>query len=167
MSDNKDFNIENIIFKYIDEFKFLFFPDQWSSVFLDYSKNEILAMLLIYRKNKVNMSEVAEYINAPLNTATGVISRLEKKMIVERRRDNEDKRVVMITFTQNGKEFILEEKKHIEYYVKEVYKALTQEEKNSVMSVINKVYTVLKTGNDKSSKEEERNVKKVRRITIE
>lgn len=166
MTDNKEFNIENIIFKYIDEFKFLFFPDQWSSVFLDYSKNEILAMLLIYRKNKVNMSEVAEYINAPLNTATGVISRLEKKKIVERTRDNEDKRVVMITFTQNGKEFILEERKQIEYYIKEVYKALTQEEKNAVMSVINKVYTVLKTGNDKS-KEEEKTVKKVRRITIE
>lgn len=166
MTDNKEFNIENIIFKYIDEFKFLFFPDQWSSVFLDYSKNEILAMLLIYRKNKVNMSEVAEYINAPLNTATGVISRLEKKKIVERTRDNEDKRVVMITFTQNGKEFILEERTQIEYYIKEVYKALTQEEKNAVMSVINKVYTVLKTGNDKSN-EEEKTVKKVRRITIE
>lgn len=166
MTVNEDFNIESVIFKYIDEFKFLLFPDQWSSVFLDYSKNEILAMLLIYRKNKVNMSEVAEYINAPLNTATGVISRLEKKMIVERTRDNEDKRVVMIALTQNGQEFIKDEKKQIEYYFKKVYNALTKGEKSAAISIVNKVYSTLKEGMDKSE-EEEKTVKKVKRITIE
>lgn len=166
MTVNKDFNIELVIFKYIDEFKFLLFPDQWSSVFLDYSKNEILAMLLIYRKNKVNMSEVAEYINAPLNTATGVISRLEKKMIVERTRDNEDKRVVMIALTRNGEEFIKDEKKQIEYYFKKVYNILTEEEKSSAISIVNKVYSTLKAGMDGSEKEE-KPIRKVKRIIIE
>lgn len=37
-NNNEPFNFESIIFNYIDEFKFLFFPDQWSNVFLDYSK---------------------------------------------------------------------------------------------------------------------------------
>jgi DNA-binding MarR family transcriptional regulator len=166
MTVNEDFNIESVIFKYIDEFKFLFFPDQWSSVFLDYSKNEILAMLIIYRKNKVSMSEVAEYINAPLNTATGVVSRLEKKMIVERTRDNEDKRVVMIALTQNGQEFIKDEKKQIEYYFKKVYNALTEEEKSASISIANKIYSTLKAGMDRSEKEE-KPVKKIKRITIE
>ena len=166
MTTNEDFNIETVIFKYIDQFKFLFFPDQWSSVFLDYSKNEILAMLLIYRKNKVNMSEVAEYINAPLNTATGVITRLEKKMIVERTRDTEDKRIVMINLTQNGQEFIKAEKKQIEYYVKKVYNALTEEEKSVAISIVNKVIHTLKVGMDRSE-DEEKPVKKVKRITIE
>ena len=70
--------IENIIFNYIDEFKVLFFPEQWSNIFLDFSKNEILALLFLYRKKNANMTEIAEYIMAPLNTATGVIARLEK-----------------------------------------------------------------------------------------
>ena len=166
MTTNEDFNIESIIFKYIDEFKFLLFPDQWSSVFLDYSKNEILAMLLIYRKNKVNMSEVAEYINAPLNTATGVITRLEKKMIVERIRDTEDKRIVMINLTENGEKFIKDEKKQIEYYVKKVYNSLTEEEKSAVISIVNKVIHTLKVGMDRSENEE-KPVKKVKRIIIE
>jgi len=76
MDQNK---IESIVFNYIDEFKVLFFPEQWSDIFLDFSKNEILALLFLYRRNNVNMTEIAEYIMAPLNTATGVISRLEKK----------------------------------------------------------------------------------------
>jgi len=166
MTTNEDFNIESIIFKYIDKVKFLLFPDQWSSVFLDYSKNEILAMLLIYRKNKVNMSEVAEYINSPLNTATGVITRLEKKMIVERTRDTEDKRIVMINLTQNGQEFIKDEKKQIEYYVRKVYNSLTEEEKSVAISIVNKVIHTLKVGMDRSE-DEEKPVKKVKRITIE
>ena len=76
--------IEEIIFNYIDEFKVLFFPQQWSNIFLDFSKNEILALLFLYRKKDANMTEIAEYIMAPLNTTTGVIARLEKKLMVER-----------------------------------------------------------------------------------
>ncbi|WP_160685043.1 MarR family transcriptional regulator [Clostridium sp. C2-6-12] len=165
MTINEDFNIEGLIFNCIDECKFLLFPDKWSNAFLDYSKNEILAMLLIYRKGKVNMSEVAEYINAPLNTATGVISRLEKKLIVERIRDTQDKRVVMISLTEIGKDFILNEKTHIEYYFRKIYEALTEEEKKSVISIVTKVISILKT--NPNITEEEKQSKKVKRIIIE
>ena len=166
MAVNKDFNIESMIFDYIDEFKFLFFPDQWSSVFLDYSKNEILAMLFIYRKKTVNMTEIAEYINAPLNTATGVIGRLEKKMIAKRTRDVEDKRVVNISLTQQGQAFIEDEKKILEYYFKKLYEILSEEEKRAAMSIVNKVIAVVKAGTSEDKKEE-KEVKKVKRIMIE
>lgn len=165
MTINEDFNIEGLIFKCIDECKFLLFPDKWSNAFLDYSKNEILAMLLVYRKGKVNMSEVAEYINAPLNTATGVISRLEKKLIVERIRDTQDKRVVMISLTEIGKDFILNEKNNIEYYFRKIYEALTEEEKMAIISIVTKVISILKT--DRNITDQEKPSKKVKRITIE
>lgn len=73
MGDREVNFLEDMLFKYIDEFKILFFPEQWANVFLECSKNEILTLLLIYRKYSVNMTEVADYIGAPLNTATGVI----------------------------------------------------------------------------------------------
>lgn len=166
MTTDKDFGFESIIFEYIDELKFLFFPDQWSSAFLDYSKNEILALIFLYRNISVNMTEVAAYINAPLNTTTGVISRLEKKMMVERKRDNEDRRVVNIVLTKKAEEFINEEKKIIEYYCKEVYKALTEEEKVVAMSIFKKVTSVLRLGKDREN-QEDKSVKKVKRIIIE
>ena len=92
--------MESTVFNYIDEFKVLFFPEQWSDIFLDYSKNEILALLFLYRRKNANMTEIAEYIMAPLNTATGVIGRLEKKLMVERIRSAEDRRIVLITLTE-------------------------------------------------------------------
>lgn len=166
MTSNQSLDFESIIFQYIDELKFLFFPDQWSSAFLDYSKNEILAILFLYRNNSANMTEISDYINAPLNTTTGVVSRLEKKLMVERIRDEKDRRVVNIVLTKKAKEFVAKEKKLIEYYFKEVYKALTDEEKVAAMSIFNKVISVLKQGKNMVS-EDRNTVKKIKRIIIE
>ncbi len=158
------FNFESMIFNYIDEFKFLFFPDQWSNVFLDYSKNEILTLIFLYRNKNANMTEIADYINAPLNTATGVVGRLEKKLMVERIRGKEDRRVVNIVLTKAAEEFINQEKTIIEYYFKEIYKVLTEEEKAAAISIFGKVGSVLRQGR-KNQKGEE--IKKVKRINIE
>jgi len=166
MATKEGLDIESIIFDYIDQFKFLLFPDQWSSVFLDYSKNELLALLFLYKNKTANMTEIAEYITAPLNTTTGVVGRLEKKKMVERRRGNEDRRVVNIVLTKCAEEFIDQEKKFIEYYFKEIYKALTEEEKKAALSIFTKVVAVLKKGNN-TSNGENKEAKKVKRIIIE
>jgi DNA-binding MarR family transcriptional regulator len=153
---------ESLIFNFIDEFKFLFFPDKWSTVFLDYSKNELLALLFLYRKKTANMTEIAEYINAPLNTATGVVGRLEKKLMVERRRGNEDRRVVNIVLTKTALDLINQEKKDIEYYFKEIYKVLSDDEKSAAISIFGKVVDILRQG-----KSSDKAPKKVKRIIIE
>ncbi len=163
MENYKDFLIESLIFSYIDEFKFLLFPDESNRFFLDYSKNEVFTMLFVYQKKVVNVTEIAEYINAPLNTATGVISRLEKKMLLKRSRDHIDKRVVKIQLTEEGKAFIETEKKMLEYYFKKIYVALSDEEKSVALGIINKIIKVLKT----KSTHEEGPIKKVKKITIE
>lgn len=163
MEGNKDFSIEALIFNYIDEFKFLLFPDESSRVFLDYSKNEIFTLLFIDQKRVVNVTEIAEYINAPLNTATGVINRLEKKMLLQRSRDQIDKRVVKVCLTEQGKAFLEKEKKMLVYYFKKIFEVLTEEEKRMVLEIINKIIKVLKT----KPEQKEGQIKKVRRITIE
>jgi len=165
MTFNEGFNFEKIIFDYIDEVKFLFFPDQWSSAFLDYSKNEILTLLFLYRNKSGNMTEISDYINAPLNTTTGVVGRLEKKSMVERKRDANDRRIVNIVLTEKAIEFIDEEKKVIEYYFKEVYKVLTDDEKAAAINIFKKVGSILKEEKNKAKEEEP--VKKVKRIIIE
>ena len=166
MIQDGNIDIENIVFSYIDEFKFLFFPDQWNSAFLDYSKNEILALLFLYRYKTANMTEISEYINAPLNTTTGVIGRLEKKEMVERTRSVEDRRIVQIILTEKAKEFINKEKEIIEYYVKKIYSTLTEEEKASAMNILRKVTEVLYDRINKA-RDIDVIVKKVKKINIE
>ncbi|HEY8889552.1 MAG TPA: MarR family transcriptional regulator [Clostridium sp.] len=158
--------IEKIVFNYIDEFKVLFFPEQWSEIFLDFSKNEILALLFLYRKRNANMTEIAEYIMAPLNTATGVIGRLEKKMMVERIRSKIDRRIVLITLTQVGNVVIEKEKANIIKYITRIYEKLTEDEISAVLSIYNKVFEVFKEDTN-PVKEEGLHVKKLKRIIIE
>lgn len=111
------------------------------------------------------MTEIAEYIKAPLNTATGVITRLEKKQIVERTRDNEDRRVVKINLTKKGEEDFKAAKDLVDFYIKKLYKELNEEEKRAAFSIVSKVMTILKEGKDNTK--EDKVVKKVRRINIE
>ncbi|MBC8061803.1 MAG: MarR family transcriptional regulator [Clostridiaceae bacterium] len=158
--------IESTVFNYIDEFKVLFFPEQWSDIFLDFSKNEILALLFLYRKKNANMTEIAEYIMAPLNTATGVIGRLEKKLMVERIRSAEDRRIVLITLTEAASVVIEKEKAMIIKYLTKVYGILTEEEISSVLSIYKKVVGVFKESKNQV-KEEESPVKNIRKISIE
>ena len=158
--------IESIVFNHIDEFKILFFPQQWSKIFLDFSKNEILALLFLYRKKDANMTEIAEYIMAPLNTTTGVITRLEKKLMVERVRSAEDRRIVLITLTEVAKRLIESEKIMITEYFTKIYGSLTDEEISSALSIYKKVIGVFK-GNVNPVKEEEIYMKKLRKINIE
>lgn len=166
MKEKSNLNIEAVIYNYIDEFKSLILQGKKDSVLLDYSKNEVLAILFLYRKKVTNVSEIAEYIEAPLNTATGVISRLEKKNIVERRRDSEDKRVVNIIFTKTGEELFENEKELYSSYIIKVYNALSDEEKATALSIINKVISVLKAENSETNTDE-KPVKRVKRINIE
>lgn len=157
--------IESLVFNYIDEFKVLFFPEQWNEIFLDFSKNEILALLFLYRKKNANMTEIAEYIIAPLNTATGVIARLEKKLMVERIRSTEDRRIVLITITENANIVIEEEIAIIIKYIIRIYGRLTEEEISSALSIYKKVLGVFKES--KNLVKEEILVKKIRKIIIE
>ncbi|WP_291635507.1 MarR family transcriptional regulator [Clostridium sp.] len=158
--------IEKNFFNCFDEFKVLFFPQQWSDIFLDFSKNEILALLFLYRKKNANMTEIAEYIMAPLNTATGVIARLEKKLMVERIRSDQDRRIVLITLTEAANIVIEKAKAMIIKYIINIYSKLTEDEISSALSIYQKVLGVFKESVC-LSKEEESPAKKLRKIIIE
>ena len=157
---------ENQFYKLLDEIKILFFPDKWGTTLFDYSKNELMAITFIYRKNKVNISEIADYLMSPLNTVTGVINRLEKKGIVQRIRDKDDKRIVNISLTEKGLNEYNQGKESVIYYFKEIYSDLSEEERQAIFKVFTKVLKVIST--DKKKKEEKNETgKRIKKITIE
>lgn len=165
MEFNKSIDFESIIFSYIDEFKFLFSPSKWSSAFLDYSKNELMVLLFLSRFKTANVTEISKYINAPLNTTTGVINRLEAKKMIDRIRSKEDRRIVEIILTDKANKYMNEEKKIIIELVKDIYNELTEKEKTAVLSLIVKAKRIL--SNKFNNKGEAPKNKKIKKITIE
>lgn len=157
--------IEDFIFDFFDKFKPLFFPEKWSNTFMDYSKNEIFALLYVYRKGTVTMSEIADYIGVPLNTATGIISRLEKRNVLKRYRDSVDKRVVVVNLTDDGLEFIKNELNTISYYYSKLMDSISEDEKILLLKLFSKLLElILQDLPDRTKPDKD---KKIRKIIIE
>ena len=158
--------IEEFMYEFIDKFKLLFYPGQWNNTFLDYSKNEIFALLFVYRKGRVTMSEIAEYIGVPLNTATGIIGRLEKRGVLNRQRDTIDKRVVTVNITPEGMEFLKNELNIISYYYNKLMDSISEEEKILLLKLIGNFLDVI-TQELPSKANADKQKMKARKITIE
>ena len=154
--------LSQFIIDYIEEVKELLSSDLWENVFLNCSKNEVLIFWLLYRRGEVNMTEVADYIHVPLNTATGIINRMEKNGVIVRTRSAEDRRVVHISFSEKGTvqfDALLSEMVH---YGLQVVNSLTGEEMDLLRNMTAKVLEVLR-----QEKQKEAKPKKIRKIEIE
>lgn len=158
--------MEEFIFEFIDQCRILFYPEQWNGTFLDYSKNEVFALLYVYRENSANMTEISDYLGIPLNTTTGVIGRLEKRGVIKRERDVVDKRVVTITICEAGKELVTKQLKEMEHYYRLLMDNLTDEDKTILYRLIGKFFDIIK--NDLITKNQSPEAKKtIRKIIIE
>lgn len=150
------------IINYIEEVKELLSSNIWDNIFLNCSKNEVLIFWLLYRRNEVNMTEIAEYIHVPLNTATGIINRMEKNELIVRNRSKDDKRVVLIGFSEKGMVQFQSLVNELMYYGMTVMSSFTKEEIELFHKMTNKVKEMLR-----QEKKKEETPKKVRKIAIE
>ncbi|MDD3796761.1 MAG: MarR family transcriptional regulator [Lachnospiraceae bacterium] len=156
---------EQLIFQVLDQCHFMFFPNQWIDFTMDYSKNELLALLLVYRKGETNMTDVADYIMSPLNTATGVIGRLEKRGMVSRQRSEQDKRVMTVALSAEGRKAVKQFFEEVNQCFKKVLGVLSADEIASVLQVLQKAIMVLNTDSEDGAVSEEKK-KSVRKINI-
>ncbi len=151
-----------MIIDYIEEVKELLSSEIWENIFLNCSKNEALIFWLLYLKNEVNMSEIAEYIHVPLNTATGIVGRLEKNGLIVRTRSAEDKRVVLIGFSEKGQAQFQSLIGELMNYGMKIFCSFTEEEIALFLRMTAKAREVLR-----QEKKKETAPSKVRKITIE
>jgi len=66
------------------------------------SMTHLLLMTLLETHGPLPMSRVAELLGCGLPTATGIVSRMEERALVERQHDNDDRRVVTLRLSQEG-----------------------------------------------------------------
>lgn len=150
------------IYQFIEEIKELLSPQIWENLLMNCTKNEICIFWLLYRKGEANMTEIAEYIHVPLNTATGIIARMEKNEFVIRSRAKEDKRVVTIQLAEKGRRQVDELVKVLTSYAMQILTSFTKEEMDVFYKMTDKVVKILK---QEKQKEEGKN--RVRKIMIE
>jgi len=155
-------NLENSLFDLIDQVKVIISEDFWENILMNCTKNELFVLLLLYRKSDVNMTQIAEYIGAPLNTTTGIVGRMEKKDMVRRVRSEGDKRVVTIVLTDFGQKQVGDILGMFLKHGQMVISTLSAEELTLMSGVIGKVVAILQNSKRISVTTE----KKIRKIEI-
>ncbi len=153
--------IEQEIFQYFDSLKDLLSSSLWDNILLNCTKNEIIVLWFLYQQKEVNMTQIAEYIHVPLNTATGILTRMEKRDLVIRQRSIEDKRIVTIQLSEKGLNQIQAVIKELAYYVTKVYAAFTKQEMDLLLRMFHKLLEIVKEERIVDSKP------KIKKITIE
>jgi DNA-binding MarR family transcriptional regulator len=153
---------EQEIFGFVDSIKDLLSPEIWENILLDCSKNEMFILWLLYRQKEVNMSQIAEYIHVPLNTATGIIARMEKRELVIRERSIEDKRIVTIRLGEQGMAQMQAVIREFSYYGTQICAAFSQQEMDLFFRMMQKLMEIMR-----QERKENSGKTKIKKITIE
>ena len=107
--------------------------------FKDLSVTEIHTIEAIGMYEGRSMSEVADKLNITVGTLTTAINKLIKKGYVERKRLEEDKRVVLIELTKQGKlAYRIHEKFHKDM-IRETISGLSEEEEHILINSLEKL----------------------------
>jgi len=128
---------------FLDNAKKILYPEELINLDLNFSKSELLALLILEQHGEIIMSQIADYINIPLSTATGLVNRLVKNGYIERERNESDRRIVAIQLTDKGK-VVTERVKGIALgYLGLIDQVLSDEESQVLYNVMEKVLHVL------------------------
>lgn len=131
------------LFDYVERFRDLLDVDGWQQVVMDLSKNDALTMLYLSRNAEARMGDIAEYLRAPLNTATGVVARLQKRGLVERAHSTADKRVVIVSLSPEGRTLARRTVAWILQRAGRVLDALTDDQVAALLTALDRIAEVL------------------------
>ena len=93
----------------------------------------------IWQMDLHNPKEIAEYLGIENSTISGILDRMEKKELIERDIDKEDRRFVRIKLTKSGKELEGPVNKTIEDFNKEALSIFTKDEASQLRDMLLKL----------------------------
>lgn len=145
----------------LDTLRKLLYPEEWIAVDMTLSKTELLTLLQVDRNGEIIMSRIADYINIPMSTATGMVERLVKKGYIERTRSDSDRRIVTIRLTDAGRTLAEDLKCRIMDFLKLLMENLTDEEEKLLYNIFIKATNLFSIKNDTKSNYTGSEIKKI------
>lgn len=112
-----------------------------TSEFADITENDMHIIEAIGVKKPVMASEVARKMGVTAGTITVNMNSLEKKGYIERKRSDEDKRVVNTSLTEKGRKAYFHHRDFHKHMIKAAIKDFSVEEMNVLLSCLNKLNT--------------------------
>src|SRR5690554_4742236 len=107
------------------------------------NRSGLMTLLVLDLRREISMSDLAYELGAPLSTLTSIINRLLKKGYIERKRSDQDGRVLLVKLTDAGTAIVNEAKMNIDLQFKRIEQALAPEELQQFISLALKVAKAL------------------------
>jgi DNA-binding MarR family transcriptional regulator len=93
----------------------------------------------LYRTDNLTMGELSKTIAAPMSSTTRMVNWLVDNGYAARLSDPDDRRIVRVTLTGEGRKLYEYVEEHITQRVRETFQFLTQEEQATVLAVFDKL----------------------------
>ncbi len=107
------------------------------------SAAQINCLIALYENGPLPPSQIAKYLMVNSSTVTGIIDRLEKKDLVKRLRISQDRRVITIELTKNGKVLAENAPPPIQQKIIDGLKKLSESEIDQIAFALTKLTSML------------------------
>jgi DNA-binding MarR family transcriptional regulator len=128
----------------VDNLKTFFFPEDWLELDLNFSKTELMALVVVERYGEVSMSQICDALNIPMSTATGIVDRMVRKGFLQRERSETDRRMVVVSMTEKGRGIFQHYKGMLTGYLEQIEAALTENELQLLYKIFMKVTAIIR-----------------------
>lgn len=112
------------------------------------SMREIYVLLLIKEKYEVKMQEISLNLGITMPTATVLLDGLINKKLVIRKRDDKDRRTVMVTLSENGKVLLEKAIIHRKEKFNKIFSYLTTDDRENLVKILNNILNKLNEKNE-------------------
>lgn len=102
------------------------------------------ALLLLSEHGDMTIGDLGSKMYLASSTATDLIDRMERNLLVERVRDDSDRRVVRLHMTDKGKQMILEVLESRKRYLDKLLAHVDQEDQEKLVNSLSKIYDLMK-----------------------
>lgn len=110
---------------------------------LSHGERRILGFLHFFQ-NGVSSGDLSEKLFLSTPRVASALNSLSKKGFIERNRDENDKRIVIVTITEAGKNFVIEEKEEAITMLENTLKKLGEQDAMEFVRIIKRI-TEIKT----------------------
>ncbi|MFA6245438.1 MAG: MarR family transcriptional regulator [Mucilaginibacter sp.] len=110
----------------------------------DLNEKELFIVSFIGEKRSVKMSDIADFLQAPLSTLTTIVDKLVTNKFLLRYNSNDDRRVVKVELDRKGKASFKEFKNRKEIMAKKVLGQLSESEQETLIANLAQLVTSMK-----------------------
>ncbi|WP_112181540.1 MULTISPECIES: MarR family winged helix-turn-helix transcriptional regulator [Paraliobacillus] len=112
---------------------------------------QFIALQWLLEDGDLTIGEVSNKINLAFSTTTDLIDRMEKNLLVERKRDTKDRRVVRIHLLDKGKDIIQEVIEKRQDYLEDVLEDVSTDRVDVLYDILKLLHKQMKLDQDKNS----------------